>query len=115
VGTVLHFVLTVGAIGSIVWIYVNIDVSITVGTAVFFICSLPPLSYTVYHTGHCSKATDVFAAGVVLYILLCGRPPFNSQSSREALEKTCKGVYKISGALAIHACCAHYDVRCVLR
>jgi serine/threonine protein kinase len=57
----------------------------------------------------------VFAAGVVLYILLCGRPPFNSKSNREVLEKTCKGVYKISGASAIYARCAHYDVRCVLR
>eukprot|EP01034_Spumella_vulgaris_P029182 gene29182-36188_t len=49
-------------------------------------------------TGHCSKATDVFAAGVVLYILLCGRPPFNSKSNREVLEKTAKGVFKLTGA-----------------
>lgn len=49
-------------------------------------------------TGHVCKATDVFAAGVVLYILLCGRPPFNSRSNREVLEKTCKGVYTMSGA-----------------
>lgn len=49
------------------------------------------------YPGHCSKATDVFAAGVVLYILLCGRPPFNSKSNREVLERTARGVYKISG------------------
>jgi serine/threonine protein kinase len=48
-------------------------------------------------TGHCSKATDVFAAGVVLYILLCGRPPFNSKSNREVLEKTANGQYSLSG------------------
>eukprot|EP01039_Chlorochromonas_danica_P000439 gene439-473_t len=47
--------------------------------------------------GHVCKGTDVFAAGVVLYILLCGRPPFNSKSNREVLEKTCKGVYNMSG------------------
>ena len=49
-------------------------------------------------TGHCSKATDVFAAGVVLYILLCGRPPFNSKSNREVLEKTARGLYSMTGA-----------------
>ncbi len=35
---------------------------------------------------------------MVLYILLCGRPPFNSKSNREVLEKTAKGVYRLSGA-----------------
>lgn len=49
-------------------------------------------------TGHCSKATDVFAAGVVLYILLCGRPPFNSKSNREVLEKTARGQFTLTGA-----------------
>ena len=47
--------------------------------------------------GYCSKTTDVFAAGVVLYILLCGRPPFNSKSNREVLEKTAKGIYSMAG------------------
>ena len=48
-------------------------------------------------TGHCTKATDVFAAGVVLFILLSGRPPFNSRSNRGVLEKTVLGAYKMSG------------------
>jgi serine/threonine protein kinase len=48
--------------------------------------------------GHCCKGTDVFAAGVVLYILLCGRPPFNSKSNREVLERTARGQYSMVGA-----------------
>lgn len=48
-------------------------------------------------TGHTSKATDMFASGVVLYILLCGHPPFQSKSNRDVLEKTAKGLYRMDG------------------
>ena len=49
-------------------------------------------------TGHTSKCTDIFAAGVVIYILLCGHPPFHSKSNREVLEKTCRGTFKMEGS-----------------
>ncbi len=49
-------------------------------------------------TGNSSKATDIFAAGVVLFILLCGHPPFQSKSNREVLERT--GTHSLTRSLA---------------
>ena len=45
-----------------------------------------------------SKATDIWAAGVVLYILLCGFPPFYSKSNRETLELSAKGQFRMDSA-----------------
>jgi serine/threonine protein kinase len=49
-------------------------------------------------TGHTSKASDIFAAGVVLYILLCGHPPFHSKSNRDVLEKSARCVFRMDGS-----------------
>jgi serine/threonine protein kinase len=48
--------------------------------------------------GTYSKSLDVFAAGVVLYILLCGYPPFYSKSNRQTFIRTIRGMYRLEGA-----------------
>lgn len=47
--------------------------------------------------GISSEATDVWASGVVLFILLSGRPPFQSKSNRDILEKSARGDYSMEG------------------
>ncbi|CAI2369142.1 unnamed protein product [Moneuplotes crassus] len=45
------------------------------------------------------KNCDIWACGVIMYILLCGRPPFNGDTEDEILENISKGHYSIESDL----------------
>jgi calcium-dependent protein kinase len=47
--------------------------------------------------GGYSHGVDVWAVGVLLYILLSGEPPFDGASGRDIIAKVKNGQYKLQG------------------
>jgi calcium-dependent protein kinase len=46
---------------------------------------------------HYNRECDVWSAGVIMYILLSGTPPFNAPTDKEMKEKILEGAYNLTG------------------
>ena len=49
--------------------------------------------------GEYNEKCDIWSIGVILFILLCGRPPFDGENDDEILENVSKGLYKMQGGI----------------
>lgn len=44
-----------------------------------------------------SEKCDVWSVGVIMYILLCGEPPFNAPTDEEVIELIKRGDFSMEG------------------
>eukprot|EP00923_Selenidium_pygospionis_P038200 GHVN01066747.1.p1 GENE.GHVN01066747.1~~GHVN01066747.1.p1 ORF type:complete len:484 (+),score=48.92 GHVN01066747.1:2075-3526(+) len=64
--------------------------------------------------GNYGPECDVWSAGVIMYILLCGYPPFNAPSDRSIMEKVKSGMFQFPDAEWQHVSQEAKDLICNL-
>ena len=47
--------------------------------------------------GQYDESCDIWSAGIILYILMCGYPPFYAEEDKDILKAIEKGEYDFSG------------------
>ena len=45
------------------------------------------------------EKVDVWSSGIVMYMLLCGKPPFKGNSEKEILDNVAKGTFEFFGKI----------------
>jgi calcium-dependent protein kinase len=59
-----------------------------------YYCAPEVLSETFNRTGRVWKAADLWSVGVIIFLLVCGYPPFNGESQDQIFKKIKKGKYR---------------------